>query len=313
LKVLDKFAFGTTRSGIIFGVIFLRILCKGAIMSKVTIVTDSTAYLPPGFAEKHQIHVVPLQLIWGQETFRDGVDITPDVFYTRLAQADVIPTTSQPSAAEFKDVFETLHAEGADILALVISSGISGTFASAEQARRMLPDVRIEIVDSLATATELGLHVMEVAKAAADGADLAACKALAESLQARSGVVFAVDTLEFLHRGGRIGGGKRFLGTMLNIKPILEMRDGRIEALDSVRTRKKAHTHLLNILTERGQGRGYRYVSTMHANAHDDAQALLQRVTEHLDVQETFVSELSPVIGTHAGPGTMALAYMLAE
>jgi len=224
-------------------------------MSKVAIVTDSTAYLPVEVIEQYNIHVVPLQLIWGEETFKDGVDIQPGEFYTRLQTADVMPTTSQPSAAEFKTLFEKLAAEGKDILAILISSGLSGTVASAVQAQKMLPEVRIEIVDSQTGAMALGMHVLEAARAAAEGENLAACKALAEGAQAKSGVVFAVDTLEFLHRGGRIGGAKRLMGTVLNIKPILDVKDGKVNALDSVRTRRKAHQRLLELIQDRSQGR----------------------------------------------------------
>ncbi len=279
-------------------------------MSKVAIVTDSTAYLPPEIIEKYQIHVVPLQLIWGDKTFKDGVDIQPSEFYARLPTASVMPTTSQPSAAEFITVFEGLIADGKEILAILISSGLSGTVASAVQAQKMLPEAKIEIVDSLTGAMGLGIHVLEAARAAADGQSLSACKALAEGAQKKSSIIFAVDTLEFLHRGGRIGGAKRLVGTMLNIKPILEVQDGKVEALDSVRTRKKAHARLLELIQERSQGKGLRYASAMHANAPEDAQKLLDQLEEHMAVGETFNVELSPVIGAHVGPGTVVVAYM---
>ncbi len=282
-------------------------------MSKVAIVTDSTAYLPPEIIEQYNIHVVPLQLIWGEETFKDGVDIQPGEFYTRLQTAEIMPTTSQPSAAEFKSVFEELLAQGKDVLAIVISSGLSGTVASAVQAQKMLPEARIEIVDSLTGAMELGIHVLEAARAAAEGESLEVCKNRAEGARQKSGIVFAVDTLEFLHRGGRIGGAKRLLGTVLNIKPILEVIDGKVEALDSVRTRRKAHGRLLELIQERSQGRKLRYASAMHANAPEDAQKLLDQLAGRVDVGEAFVVELSPVIGTHVGPGTVVLAYMFEE
>jgi len=176
-----------------------------------------------------------------------------------------------------------------------------------------LPDVRVEIVDTLATATELGIIIMEVTKAVESGADIETCAALAKSLKERSGVIFAVDTLEFLHRGGRIGGGKKFLGTMLNIKPLLEMIGGRVEALEQVRTRRKAHARLVELLEERAQGGKYRYVSAMQADAEKEAAALLKQAEEQLDIEKSFISVIGPVLGTHAGPGTLALAYLLEE
>ncbi len=282
-------------------------------MSKVAIVTDSSAYLPEEFVKQYDIHVVPLQLIWAGETFRDGVDIQPVEFYTRLQSTSVMPTTSQPSAAEFITVFEKLHNQGAEILAMLISSKLSGTIASAEQAKQMLPDARIEIVDSQCASTELSFHLLEVARAAANGADLAACKEIAQNARSRSGIVFAVDTLEFLHRGGRIGGGKRFLGSMLNIKPILDLQEGSIEAVESVRTRRKAHARLVELLLERTQGQTLQYVGVSHADAQEDAAALLASVQQVAEVGETLLIDLSPAIGTHVGPGTLTLSYMCEE
>ncbi len=282
-------------------------------MSKVAIVTDSTAYLPEEFITRYQISVIPLQLIWGEETFRDGVDIQPTEFYNRLINTHVMPTTSQPSAAEFLTVFEKLHTAGADILAILISSGLSGTVSSAEQAKQMLPDAKIEIVDSQTTMAELGFHILEVARAAEEGADLATCKAIAEHARELSGVVFAVDTLEFLHRGGRIGGGKRFLGTMLNIKPILNLKDGRIDAVEQARTRSKAQARLIELVQERTEGKPLRYIGVSHSDAPEEAAALLQRAQESMQVAQSLFTDLSPVIGTHVGPGTVALAYMIAE
>jgi DegV family protein with EDD domain len=282
-------------------------------MSNVAIVTDSTAYLPPELIEKYKIKLVPLQVVWGEDTYRDGVDIRPGEFYDRLETADILPTTSQPSAAEFKTIFEDMIAEGYDVLAILISGGLSGTVASAEQAKKMIEGGRIEIVDSLTTTAELCFHVLEAAQAAAQGDDLAACTALAQSASERSGVIFAVDTLEFLHKGGRIGGAKRFLGTVLNIKPILDLKAGRIDAVEQVRTRRKARTRLLELVQERSAGKPLKYVGVSHARAAKDAQVLLEQAQEILDVDETILVDLSPVIGTHVGPGTLSVAYMLAD
>lgn len=282
-------------------------------MSKIALVTDSSAYVPPELHERHRIEVVPLKLIWGDETFQDGVDISPSEFYARLPDAEVMPTTSQPSAAEFKQVFEDLHAEGYHILGIYISSKLSGTMASAEQAKKMLPNVNVENVDSLCSIVEMGFHLREVADAIENGADLAQCKAVAEDARARSGLVFAVDTLEFLHRGGRIGGGKRFLGTLLDIKPVLELEDGSVEAVEQVRTKRKAINRLLDLVEEKAQGKELAYLGVSHASAEADAVDLLERAQARFHAENTMLSELSPVIGTHAGPGTVVLAYMVAK
>lgn len=280
-----------------------------AIMSKVAIVTDSTGYIPKDLIDQYRIPVAPLVVIWGEETLRDDIDIKPVEFYNRLKTAKVMPSTSQPPAADFTKIFESLHAEGYDILAILIASTLSGTIASAEQAKKELPEATIEIFDSKTTAMALGFQALAATRAAAGGASLAECLAAAENTRANSGVLFAVDTLEFLHRGGRIGGASRYLGTALQLKPILTIEDGKIEALERVRTKKKAHARLSDIVVERLRDKSNIRLATLHADAVEDANVLLEKTAERLDVVEKIYSEVSPVIGTHVGPGTVGLAY----
>jgi DegV family protein with EDD domain len=279
-------------------------------MSKVAIVTDSTAYIPDDIVQKHQIHIVPQVLIWGNETLRDGVDIQPEEFYKRLEKASVMPTTSQVTIGSFNDIFGELHSQGYDILAILISSKLSGTIDSAVQAREMLPEAHIEIVDSFTTAMALGFINLLAARAAQDGASLAECKALAEKATQHTGIVLGVDTLEFLHRGGRIGGGTRFLGTALNIKPILEVTGGRVEAVERVRTRKKSLSRIVELTEERIAGRRPVRLAALHANAPEEARALLEEAKTRFGAEETVFSQVSPVVGTHAGPGTLGLAFL---
>jgi DegV family protein with EDD domain len=278
-------------------------------MSKVAVVTDSTAYLPPDIVEKYHIKVIPQVLIWGEETYRDGVDIQPTEFYERLAKASVMPASSQASIPDFQDIFKELSSDGYDILAVLLSDKLSGTISSAEQARILVPEARVEIVNSETVAMALGFIVLVAARAAAEGKGLDECKAIAEAAKERVGVVFAVETLEFLHRNGRIGGAKRYLGTALKIKPILEVTGGRVEAIEQVRTKKKAHNRLVELVLERTQGKGKIHLATLHANAAEDARALLADVEKHVDSVESIYSDVSPVVGTHAGPGTVGLAY----
>jgi DegV family protein with EDD domain len=279
-------------------------------MSKVAVVTDSTAYLPKELVEQFGVHVGAQVLIWGEETFRDGIDIQPTEFYQRLSKATVMPSSSQVAVKEFKEIFENLHNAGHEVLAVLVSDQLSGTIASAEQAREMVPGLKLEIVNSESVAMAEGFRVLAAARAAAEGASLAVCKQAAEDAKARSGVVFAVETLEFLHRGGRIGGATRFLGTALKLKPILEVKDGRVEAVERVRTAKKAHARLVEIIVERVSGKQNVRLATLHANAAEEAKALLADVESKLDnVVESIFAEVSPVVGTHAGPGTVGLAY----
>ncbi len=279
-------------------------------MSQVAIVTDSTAYIPKDLIEKYQITTAPQVLIWSDKTYRDGVDIQPEEFYTRLKTATEMATTSQVTIASFKDIFSSLLDEGKEILAVLISEKLSGTIDSAVQAREMLPGAAIEIVNSKTTAMALGFTALTAARAAEEGASLAECKAAAEKATQHTGVVFAVDTLEFLHRGGRIGGGSRFLGTALQLKPILEVTGGQVEAIERVRTRSKSLQRVVEIIEERIAGRTPVRLATLHANAPDDAQKLLEMATARIAVDESVFSEISPVVANHAGPGTVGLAFL---
>lgn len=279
-------------------------------MSKVAIVTDSTAYIPQDLVDKYDIRVAPQVLIWGEETLLDGVDIQPQEFYTRLQKDSVHPSTSQVTPGKFKEIFEELLDEDKEIIAILLSEKLSGTIDSAEQAIEFFPDAPIEIVDSETTAMAMGFIVLAVARAIEEGATLAECKALAKKAVPHTGVVFAVDTLEFLHRGGRIGSGSRFLGTALNIKPILEVEDGRVEAVERIRTRKKSLNRMVELIEEKVGNRQPVRLAALHANAKEDARLVLEQASQRLNPVETIYSEVSPVVGTHAGPGTVGLCFL---
>ena len=279
-------------------------------MSKIAIVTDSTAYIPNDLVQQYLISVAPQVLIWGDEVFEDGVDIQPGEFYTRLKNAKIMPTTSQVSPKAFKDIFDQRLEEGYQILTILVSEQLSGTLASAIQARELLPGAPIEIVDSRTTAMARGFQVLAAARAAADGATLADCKAIAIKSREHTGVIFAVNTLEFLHRGGRIGGAARLLGTALNMKPILEVTGGRVEPIQRVRTRSKSLNRLVELVEERIAGRQPVRLATLHANSPEDAKTILKATSEKVNAVETIFSEVSPVVGTHTGPGTVGIAFM---
>jgi DegV family protein with EDD domain len=279
-------------------------------MSKIAVVTDSTGYIPKDLIEQYDISVAPQVVIWAGETLRDDIDIKPIEFYERLETAREMPTTSQVTIGEFSSIFGQLHGDGYQIFAVLISEKLSGTIDSARQAKQMLPDARIEIFDSKTAAMALGFQALAVARAAADGASLVDCLAVAEKARKNSGVVFVVDTLEFLHRGGRIGGASRYLGTALKLKPLLTVEGGRIEALERVRTKHKAQSRLIEMIVERLEGKSNIRLATLHANAKEDAEAVMGQMKGRLELVEMIYSEVSPVIGTHVGPGTVGLAYM---
>ena len=279
---------------------------------KVAIVTDSTGYLPSDLIAKHNITVLPLEVIWGDETFKDGVDIQPSEFYERLKTAKAMPSTSQVTIPYMQEAFDRLVAEDYDVLGIFISEQLSGTINSANQGIKMMKSGqdRIHVFDSRQTAMSLGFQALAVARAAQDGASIEDCIALAEKARDNVAVYFAVDTLEFLHRGGRIGGAKRLMGTAMKVKPILSVQEGKVTSMESVRTKKKAHLRVLEIIKDEIGDRTPIRIATLNANAKEEATALLQLAQKEMDVVEVIHSEVSPVIGTHVGPGTVGLAYL---
>lgn len=279
-------------------------------MANVAIVTDSTAYIPRELVGELDITVAPQLLIWGEETFRDGVDIQPDEFYRRLSKAKIMPSTSQVTPAFFHDIFKRKLDEGREIVAILLSEQLSGTIASARQAIDMLPGSPVEYFDSRTTAMAMGFLVLGAARMAKEGATRKEIRSYLEAARDHVGVVFAVDTLEFLYRGGRIGNAARYLATALNIKPILEVTGGRVEAVERIRTRRKSLERLLEVVEERTAGKHPIRLATLHANARAEACELVDRANGNLNAVETIIAEVSPVIGTHAGPGTVGLAYM---
>jgi DegV family protein with EDD domain len=279
-------------------------------MSKVAIVTDSTASVSSEFLNKFPIFVAPQVLIWGEETFEDGVDIQPSEFYARLKVSKTMPTTSQVTPGSFQKVFSKLLEQEFQILAILISEKLSGTIASAVQAKEMFPGAAIELVDSRTTSMAMGFQVLAVAEAIEQGANLAESKQLAEKVREQVGIYFAVDTLEFLYRGGRIGGGSRFLGTALNIKPILEVVGGRVEAVERVRTRKKSLNRMVELVDERIAGRKPVRLGALFTDLPIEAEELLNEASQRIESTQRLIAEVSPVIGTHAGPGTVGLAFL---
>jgi DegV family protein with EDD domain len=281
-------------------------------MNKIALVTDSTAWIPGNFIEKYNITVAPQILIWGDETLQDGIDIQPSEFYARIKTAKIMPTTSQVSIGTMQSIFRNLLDKGYDVLGIFISSKLSGTVDSAIQGRDALGmgKEKVYIFDSNSTSMAMGFQVLAVARAVEAGADMKDVISVAEKAREHSGVYFAVETLEFLHRGGRIGGAQRFIGTALNMKPVLALVDGRVEPVERVRTKKKALERLLELVAEKARGKSLVRLAALHANAPEEAQALLEQAQKELTPVESMLTEVSPVVGNHAGPGVVGLAYL---
>lgn len=276
---------------------------------KIVVVTDSTAYIPEEALGGFDIPVIPLWLIWGDERFRDGVDIDPPTFYRRLPGSKIFPTTSQPSAGEFVDFFQQAGKGAEAIVGVFISSKLSGTVASALAAKIQLPDLDIRVVDSLSTSMGLGFGVLAAARAAAVGQSADGVVAAAEQMRDKMNVLFAVDTLEYLHRGGRIGGAKRLLGTALNLKPLLHLVDGHIEPLASVRTKRKAVARMLEIAEERLDGKRMAEAAVLDVDASEEGRSVAEVMKERFELPVVYRTTVSPAIGTHAGPGTVGICF----
>jgi DegV family protein with EDD domain len=275
----------------------------------IKIVTDSTAYLPEAFVREHDIRVVPLCVHFGAEQFRECVELSNREFYTRLKAARELPTTSQPSAGDFLKVYGELHDAGHEILCLTISSKLSGTWNSAMAARDMLPEAPITVIDSLSTSIGLDIMLRAAADAIRRGATRQRIGEEIEEIKARIYVLFVVDTLEYLAKGGRIGNAKAFLGTMLKVKPILILRDGAIEPLEQVRSKRKAVVRMLDLMQDYAGERGSQArVAITHALAADEALETKRELMARLGCSDPSLSELGPVIGTHTGPGVIGVA-----
>jgi DegV family protein with EDD domain len=278
-------------------------------MSRIAIVTDSTAYLDAEVVQRYNIHVIPLKVHWDGDTFRDNVDIHPQAFYTRLDKSVNLPTTSQPSAQEFLNLYEELAKDADAILTMLISSGISGTVDSAMSAANEFKRVPVKVVDTHLTSVGLALTVQRAAELIEAGLELEEVERKVRQIAARVRTFFVVDTLKFLHKGGRIGGASRYLGTALNIKPILTLTpDGHIDALEKVRTKKKALQRVIR-LAHQEAGKKPVVAGVVHANDLETVAMFEDMVRDSLHCKELHRFELSPVIGTHVGPGTLGLAF----
>ncbi len=279
-------------------------------MPPVKIITDSSAYLPQAYVDQYNIHVLPLTLHFEGKDYRDGVDISAKEFYTLMRDTGKLATTSQVTEYAFEQAFKQFLDEGNDLLVLTISQGISSTMQSALSAQAVFPGAPIEIVDTQLVSMALSFQVLAAARAAAAGASLAECKAVAEDAYTKIGVYFTVDTLKYLAAGGRINSAKRFMGTMLNIKPLMEIREGKIEALESVISTRKAIQRMVQLVIRDVNGRTPVRVSVFHALMEDTAIELLEQLKMQFNPEEAILSEVSPVVGAHTGPGTISIAYM---
>lgn len=272
------------------------------------IITDSTSDLPLDFVEENKIHIVPLNIHLQDSLYKDGVDIQPSELYYRLRTEDIFPQTSQPSAGEFMEIYQTLKPDD-EVLVLCLSSELSGTYQSAEMARDMVAeqiDAEIHVVDSRFVSLGLGMQVIHAQKCFAEGKDMAQTLYELAEIRRRMRLIFAVDTLEYLARGGRISQLSKRLGNLLQLKPVLHLEEGRIEVLDKVRTRSKAVQRMLEIFYK--EASQAQQVGILHIDAPTEGQQLAQKVQEYYH-GPLLLAQCGAVIGSHAGPGTVGICW----
>lgn len=278
----------------------------------VAVVTDSTTYLPEGFAARHGITVVPLYVLIDGEAGLDGVEVDSTALVDALKSKRKV-TTSMATPGEFAEVYRDALASGADaVVSIHISSELSGTWSSAVKAAEEVDPERVRVVDSRTTAMGLGFAVLHAADAAASGADAKEVEDVAVAAAARSQTMFVVDTLEHLRRGGRIGTATALLGTALAMKPVLHIADGKIRPLEKVRTTSRAMLRLVDLAVS-GAGEGPVELAVHHLGAPERATELANRLEEKLPLAKgCVVSELGAVIGAHTGPGVLGVVVQRA-
>lgn len=275
----------------------------------IKIITDSTCDIPAVWRMQFNIDIVPLTIVWGDRQYLDGVELTAEEFYARLPHSGEHPTTSQPSPENFREAYEQAAGEGAqEILAFTMSKAMSGTHLSAMQAAAGAP-VPVTVVDSKSNSMGLGWQVLTAARALAEGNTVAEALAAADKVRQKLVYTITLDTMDYLHKGGRTGGATIFLGNLLKIKPLIyvDHETGKVEAGIPARTRSKAIEGMYRDFFHRLHGKGKLHAAVLHNGVPDEAEQLAERLhTEHNPV-ELFTSLTSPILGAHTGPRALAL------
>lgn len=277
---------------------------------KIALITDSTCDLPRNILESLNARVLPLKIIYPGRVYSDGVDIEPREVYDRMPGQ--VPTTSMPSPEEARALLEKLHDENfTHAVAIHISSGLSGTYETVKMVAKQFEKIKVEVIDSKALSLALGFLVQEAGRGIQNGLHFDKVVERVRRLQSRMKVFFVVKTLEYLKKGGRIGYVEGTVGQLLDIKPVISINgEGKYYSYCKVRGRKKSINKLLDIIRESAAGKMIN-LAVAHGNAGEEAESLLQRITKlsELQIREVLFGQLSPVMGVHAGPGLIGVAW----
>ncbi len=277
----------------------------------IRIITDSTCEAPPEVLHHPAVTVVPLTVVFGQEALRDGIEITREQCWDRLPASNPLPTTSQAAPSDFIGLFEQFTGAGDEVIALLISGKLSGTLSSAVIASESHPGWPVDVVDSKSVSIGLGLLVQEAVQMIEAGATRAEIVARLLALRERVQIVFVLETLEYLQRGGRIGKAQAFVGTLLKFKPLLGIVQGEVEPIARVRSRAKALASAQELLCKNVSARGPKVkMALTHALAPEEAWALGAKLSKSFETANFYVADLGPVLGVHVGPGTIGAAVL---
>ena len=277
----------------------------------VKIVTDSTCSIPKEYLEKYDISVVSLNVLLNNKSYRE-LDLTNEEFYKQMDASPEIPTSSQPTPSEMYNTFEEIVKNNNSVLGIFLSSKLSGTFSSTHLVKDMIlekyPNAEIELIDSTTTCMQMGHMAIECGKAALEGKNINEVKEIANSVLKNSRFLFTPNTLDYLKKGGRIGGAAALLGSILQIKPILTVSNGEANVFSKVRTRKKAVDYIINSFLKDIDGKTLGDVAVHHINCYEEGEEIAKRL-ESIINKKIIVQSIGPVVGLHVGPGSVGIAY----
>ena len=278
----------------------------------IRIIADSTCYLPQEYINKYKVSIASLNVLINDKSYRE-TDLSNDWFYNEMAKSQTIPTSSQPSIEELYSTVESLVKDDHDIVGIFLSSDMSGTFSTSNLVKNMIlenyPNAKIVMLDSRSNCMQSGFAVLEAAKAASENKSLDEVVSIAKNVIENSKFIFVPDTLDYLKKGGRIGGAAALFGSLLQIKPILTVEDGKTTVFTKVRTKKKAIDRIVNTVLEQNLKTPIKGIIVHHINCESEGQELADRLKSKLGLDNVKIQSIGPIIGLHVGPGSIGVAY----
>lgn len=278
----------------------------------IKIIADSTCYLPQEYMDKYKVSIASLNVLLNGNSYRE-TDLSNDWFYNEMAKSPTIPTSSQPSIEELYSTVESLVKDGHDVVGIFLSSDMSGTFSTSNLVKNMIlenyPNAKIVMIDSRSNCMQAGFAVLEAAKAANENKSLDEVVSIAKNVIENSKFIFVPETLEYLKKGGRIGSAAALLGSLLQIKPILTVEDGKTTVFTKVRTKKKAIDKIVNTVLEQNSKAPIKGLIVHHINCESEGQELADRLKSSLGLDNVKIQSIGPIIGLHVGPGSIGVAY----